>query len=75
MATTRTMEQSFRGSNAFDDCNTKEELIKRCDLYKKLFEKLPEETRITNSNEDYIFFTVEAKDKDDIKYYKRKGFN
>tara|TARA_R100001224_G_C3925593_1_gene116862 strand:- start:1 stop:228 length:228 start_codon:yes stop_codon:yes gene_type:complete len=75
MATTRTMQQTFRGKHAFDNCHTKEDLIKTCDLYKNLFEKLPEETHIENSNEDYIFFSVEAKDKDDVKYYKRKGFN
>ena len=75
MATIRKMELTFRGKNAFDDCHTKEDLIQTCDVYKKLFEKLPEETHIENSNEDYIFFSVEAKDKDDVKYYKRKGFN
>ena len=75
MATTRTMELIFRGKHSFDDCDSKNDFIKRCDEIKDRFEKLPEEAEITNHNDDYIFFSVEAKDKDDVKYYKRKGFN
>ena len=39
------------------------------------FEKLPEEMEVFNTDDDYLTFRVEAKDKDDVKYYKRKGFN
>ena len=34
----------------------------------------PDEAKILNQGDDYIFFTVDPKDKDDRKYYKSLGF-
>ena len=53
----------------------KGKVIKRCDEIQDWFEKLPEEMEVFNTDDDYLTFRVEAKDKDDVKYYKRKGFN
>jgi hypothetical protein len=75
MPTTRKMELTFRGKHSFDDCSSKNDLIKRCDEIQDWFEKLPEEMEVFNTDDDYLTFSVEAKDKDDVKYYKRKGFN
>jgi hypothetical protein len=74
MATTRKMELTFRGKHAFDSCKSKDDLIQKCRFLISKFKELPEETKIDNNDDDYIFFSVEAKDKDDVKYYKSKGF-
>ena len=75
MANKRTMELTFRGKHSFDNCNTKGEFMERCDELKDWFDTIPEEAVIENTEDDYISFYVDAKDKDDVKYYKRKGFN
>ena len=68
------MELTFRGKHSFDDCNSKEELIKRCDEIQDWFETLPEDVSVQNTDDDYILIRAEPKDKDDRKYLKRLGF-
>ena len=68
------MEIIFRGKHSFDDCDSKEELIKRCYEIKARFATLPDDVRVHNEGDDYILFTAEPKDKDDRKYLKRLGF-
>ena len=68
------MELTFRGKHSFDDCNSKEELIKRCDEIQDWFKTLPEDVSVQNTDDDYIFIRAEPKDKDDRKYLKRLGF-
>ena len=69
------MEMIFRGKHSFDDCSSKEELIKRCNQIKDWFQIIPDDVRIYNEGDDYILFTAEPKDKDDRKYLKRLGFS
>ena len=38
-------------------------------------QELPDDAEILNSDDDYIFFYAEPKDKDDRKYLKRLGFH
>jgi len=68
------MELIFRGKHSFDDCSSKEELIKRCDEIQDWFKTLPEDVRVQNTDDDYILIRAEPKDKDDRKYLKRLGF-
>ena len=68
------MEIIFRGKHSFDDCCSKEDLIKRCDEIQDWFETLPDEVVIRNMDDDYIYLKVDPKDKDDRKYYKSLGF-
>lgn len=68
------MEIIFRGKHSFDDCDSKEDLIKRCDEIQDWFETLPDEVRVQNTDDDYIFIRAEAKDKDDRKYLQKLGF-
>ncbi len=68
------MELTFRGKHSFDDCNSKEELIKRCDEIQDWFKKLPEDVSVQNTEDDYIIIRAEPLDKDDRKYLKRLGF-
>ena len=68
------MEIIFRGKHSFDDCCSKEDLIKRCDEIQDWFETLPDDVQVQNTDDDYIFIRAEPKDKDDRKYLKRLGF-
>ena len=69
-----TMEILFRGKHSFDDCSSKEDLIKRCDEIKDRFETLPDDVQVENTEDDYIFIRADAKDKDDRKYLQKLGF-
>ena len=69
-----TMEILFRGKHSFDDCDSKEELIKRCYEIKAWFATLPDDVEVQNTEDDYIFIRADAKDKDDRKYLQKLGF-
>ena len=68
------MELDIRGKNIYGDAKTKHELIECLREEVKFIKALPDEAKIHNNGDDYITFTVEAMDKDDVKYYKSLGF-
>ena len=41
---------------------------------KKRLEELPQDAKVINNDDDYVFIGVNALDKDDYKYFKSKGF-
>ena len=68
------MELIFRGKHSFDDCSSKEELIRRCNQIKDWFQIIPDDVKVCNQGDDYILICAEPKDKDDRKYLKSLGF-
>ena len=49
-------------------------MIKCLEYYIDWIRQISDKTKITNQEDDYIFFHSEPKDKDDIKYLKSLGF-
>ena len=68
------MELLIRGKNIFGNSKTKEEMVGCLRGYISLINSIPDDAQITNQEDDYIFFHVEPKDKDDRKYLKALGF-
>lgn len=68
------MELLIRGKHIFGNSQTKAEMIECLMDFKGLIENIPDEAEIENKEDDYIFFTLHPKDKDDTKYLKRLGF-
>lgn len=68
------LELTVRGKWIFDGCSNKAEMLEALNHQKEFIKDIPDEAKITHNEDDYIIFEVEAKDKDDFKYYKKKGF-
>ena len=69
------MELTFRGKNIYGTSKNKKEMIECLKYHIDWIQKLPDVAEILNSDDDYIFFYAEPKDKDDRKYLKRLGFH
>ena len=69
-----TMELTFRGKDIYGTSKTKKEMIEQLKYHIDWIQELPDDAEILNSDDDYIFFYAEPKDKDDRKYLKRLGF-
>lgn len=70
----RNMELTVRGKWVFDNCKNKKEMVEALDSFKEYIKNIPSEAKIVHNSDDYVVFQVEAKDKDDYKYYKQRGF-
>ena len=68
------MELLIRGKHIFGKSKTKKDMIDCLVHHIDLIRQIPDEAEITNQEDDYIFFHLEPKDKDDMKYLKRLGF-
>ena len=68
------MELIIRGKDIYGNSKSKSSLIKCLQQEIEYISRLPDEAKILNQGDDYIFFTVDPKDKDDRKYYKSLGF-
>ena len=68
------MELLIRGKHIFGKSKTKEDMIRCLRDHINLISSIPDDAEITNQEDDYMFFHVEPKDKDDRKYLKTLGF-
>ena len=68
------MELLIRGKNIFGNSQTKLEMVGCLNDYINLINSIPDDSKITNQEDDYIYFHTEPKDKDDRKYLKTLGF-
>ena len=68
------MELLIRGKHIFGKSKTKKDMIKCLEHHIDWIRQIPDRTKITNQEDDYIFFHSEPKDKDERKYLKNLGF-
>ena len=69
-----TMELKFSGLLSFDHCKTRDELRAAINKTAAIIQDVPSESEIVFNKGGSIIFQVDAKDKDDYKYYKSRGF-
>ena len=68
------MELTIRGKNIFENATSIRGMVECLIDMKKRLEELPQDAKVINSDDDYVFIGVNAIDKDDYKYFKSKGF-
>ena len=68
------MELTIRGKHIFGKSKTKQDMINSLQYHIDWIKQIPDDAEITNQEDDYMFFHVEPKDKDDRKYLKTLGF-
>ena len=69
-----TMELKFSGLLSFDHCKDVHELKYAINNVAAIIKDVPSESEIVFNKGGSIIFQVDAKDKDDYKYYKSRGF-
>jgi hypothetical protein len=74
MARYSNMELTIRGKNIFENATSIRGMVECLIDMKKRLEELPQDAKVINSDDDYVFIGVNAIDKDDYKYFKSKGF-
>ena len=70
----RKLKEELKANDIYGNSKSKSSLIKCLQQEIEYISKLPDEAKISNQGDDYIFFTVDPKDKDDRKFYKSLGF-
>tara|TARA_B110001454_G_C12592990_1_gene381034 strand:- start:195 stop:419 length:225 start_codon:yes stop_codon:yes gene_type:complete len=68
------MELTLRGKDIYGSAETKKEMIERLKNQINCIRKIPDDVKIDNNYDDYIYFYAEPKDKDDRKYLQKLGF-
>ena len=68
------MELTIRGKNIFENATSIRGMVECLIDMKKRLEELPQDAKVINNDDDYVFIGVNALDKDDYKYFKSKGF-
>ena len=68
------MKLIFRGKNIFGTSKTKKEMIECLQGHIDWIKEIPDNVKLHNNDDDYIYFFAEPKDKDGRKYLKRLGF-
>ena len=71
MASLVVMELDIRGKNIFGNSKNVSEMISCLHDMETMLRDIPPEATLTFNQDDYLTFSVEAKDKDDVKYYSR----
>ena len=74
MARYSNMELTIRGKNIFGSATSIRGMVECLIDMKKRLEELPQDAKVINNDDDYVFIGVNALDKDDYKYFKSKGF-
>ena len=74
MARYSNMELTIRGKNIFENATSIRGMVECLIDMKKRLDELPQDAKVINSDDDYVFIGVNAIDKDDYKYFKSKGF-
>ena len=74
MARYSNMELTIRGKNIFENATSIRGMVECLIDMKKRLEELPQDAKVINNDDDYVFIGVNALDKDDYKYFKSKGF-
>ena len=74
MARYSNMELTIRGKHIFDNATSIRGMVECLIDMKKRLEELPQDAKVINNDDDYLFIGVNALDKDDYKYFKSKGF-
>jgi hypothetical protein len=69
-----TMELKFSGLLSFDHCKNVYMLKAEIKKAAAIIQDVPSESEIVFNKGGSIIFQVDAKDKDDYKYYKSRGF-